>query len=202
MVGLLDRRGDKVSTFSGGMARRLEIARGLMHAPTVLFLDEPTIGLDPQTRAKIWEDVRRLREEEGVTVFMTTHYMDEAEYADRIAIIDRGRIVAMGSPAELKAAVGLDTVLLSTSDDRTAATRLEAAGFDLSPTADGVLVRTGSGESAVPTLIEKAGVPVRLVRVRRPTLDDVFLHYTGHEMRSEPDAGNSMIRQYMASRRR
>jgi ABC-2 type transport system ATP-binding protein len=202
MVGLLDRRGDKVSTFSGGMARRLEIARGLMHAPTVLFLDEPTIGLDPQTRAKIWDDVRRLREEEGVTVFMTTHYMDEAEYADRIAIIDRGRIVAMGSPAELKAAVGLDTVLLSTSDDRTAATRLEAAGFDLSPTADGVLVRIGSGESAVPTLIEKAGVPVRLVRVRRPTLDDVFLHYTGHEMRSEPDAGNSMIRQYMASRRR
>jgi ABC-2 type transport system ATP-binding protein len=201
-VGLHDRRSDKVSTFSGGMARRLEIARGLMHAPAVLFLDEPTIGLDPQTRAKIWEDVRRLRDEEGVTVFMTTHYMDEAEYADRIAIIDRGRIVAMGSPAELKATVGLDTVLLSTADDALAAGRLEAAGYDLARTTEGVLVRTGNGESAVPALIEKAGVPVRLVRVRRPTLDDVFLHYTGHEMRSEADTGNSMIRQYMASRRR
>ena len=202
MVGLLDRRSDKVSTFSGGMARRLEIARGLMHAPEVLFLDEPTIGLDPQTRARIWEDVRRLRNEEGVTVFMTTHYMDEAEYADRIAIIDRGRIVAMGSPAELKATVGLDTVLLSTADDALAARRLQAAGSDTVTGADGVLVRTQDGESAVAALIETAGVPVRLVRVRRPTLDDVFLHYTGHEMRSEPEGANSMMRQYIAARRR
>jgi ABC-2 type transport system ATP-binding protein len=201
MVGLTDRRKDLVSTFSGGMARRLEIARGLMHAPTVLFLDEPTIGLDPQTRTRIWEDVQRLRDEQGVTVFMTTHYMDEAEYADRIAIIDRGTIVAMGSPAELKASVGLDTVLLATADDGAAAARLEAAGFDLSVTSDGVLVRTADGESAVPTLIDRAGVPVRLVRVRRPTLDDVFLHYTGREMRSEPET-NSMIRQFMAARRR
>ncbi|HEY8200983.1 MAG TPA: ATP-binding cassette domain-containing protein [Actinomycetota bacterium] len=201
MVGLTERRGDLVSTFSGGMARRLEIARGLMHAPTVLFLDEPTIGLDPQTRARIWEDVQRLRDEHGVTVFMTTHYMDEAEYADRIAIIDRGTIVAMGSPAELKASVGLDTVLLSTADDRTAAARLEVAGFDLSITSDGVLIRTADGESAVPVLIDRAGVPVRLVRVRRPTLDDVFLHYTGREMRSEPEM-SSMIRQIIAARRR
>ncbi|MGH2721149.1 MAG: ATP-binding cassette domain-containing protein, partial [Actinomycetota bacterium] len=202
MVGLWDRRGDKISAFSGGMARRLEIARGLMHAPAVLFLDEPTIGLDPQTRARIWEDVRRLRDEEGVTVFMTTHYMDEAEYADRIAIIDRGRIVAMGSPAELKATVGLDAVLLSTADDALAARRLQAAGFDPVTGADGVLVRTQDGETAVAGLIEAAGVPVRLVRVRRPTLDDVFLHYTGHEMRSEPEGANSMIRQYIAARRR
>jgi ABC-2 type transport system ATP-binding protein len=202
MVGLTERRKDLVSTFSGGMARRLEIARGLMHAPTVLFLDEPTLGLDPQTRARIWEDVRRLRDEQGVTVFMTTHYMDEAEYADRIAIIDRGSIVAMGSPAALKASVGLDTVLLATADDDAAAARLEAAGRDLARTADGVLVRVPDGESAVATLIREAAVPVRLVRVRRPTLDDVFLHYTGREMRSEPDAGNSMIRQYLAARRR
>jgi ABC-2 type transport system ATP-binding protein len=200
MVGLLDRRSDLVSAFSGGMARRLEIARGLMHAPTVLFLDEPTIGLDPQTRARIWEDVRRLRDEQGVTVFMTTHYMDEAEYAHRIAIIDRGTIVAMGSPAELKASVGLDTVLLATANDATAAARLGAAGFDLTVTDDGVLIRTADGESAVPPLIANAGVPVRLVRVRRPTLDDVFLHYTGREMRSEPEM-NSMIRQIMAARR-
>jgi ABC-2 type transport system ATP-binding protein len=200
MVSLSDRATDLVSTFSGGMARRLEIARGLMHTPTVLFLDEPTIGLDPQTRARIWEDVQRLRDEHGVTVFMTTHYMDEAEFADRIAIIDRGTIVAMGSPAKLKASVGLDTVLLATADDTTAAARLQEAGYDLSMTGEGVLVRTADGESDVPALLAKAGVPVRLVRVRRPTLDDVFLHYTGREMRSEPEA-SSMIHRIIAARR-
>ena len=99
LVDLSDRRYDLVSEFSGGMARRLEIARALMHVPRVLFLDEPTIGLDPQTRALMWEDVLRLREEANVTVFLTTHYMDEAEYADRIAIIDRGKIVALDTPA-------------------------------------------------------------------------------------------------------
>ena len=98
LVGLSDRRRDLVSTFSGGMARRLEIARALLHTPKVLFLDEPTVGLDPQTRALIWEDILRLREDEGVTVFLTTHYMDEADYAERIAIIDHGVIVARGTP--------------------------------------------------------------------------------------------------------
>ena len=99
LVALGARRRDLVSTFSGGMARRLEIARGMLHTPSVLFLDEPTIGLDPQTRALMWEDVLRMRAEEGVTIFLTTHYMDEAEYADRIAIIDHGRIVALDTPA-------------------------------------------------------------------------------------------------------
>ena len=98
LVGLSDRRMTSCRTFSGGMARRLEIARALLHVPRVLFLDEPTLGLDPQTRALMWEDVLRLREEAGVTVFLTTHYMDEAEYADRIAIIDHGKIVALDTP--------------------------------------------------------------------------------------------------------
>src|SRR5664280_1668878 len=110
LVALSDRRKDLVSTYSGGMARRLEIARGMLHTPKVLFLDEPTIGLDPQTRALMWEDVLRLREEEGVTISLTTHYMDEAEYADRIAIIDHGAIVALDTPDALKALVGADTV--------------------------------------------------------------------------------------------
>ncbi|MDZ7733931.1 MAG: ABC transporter permease [Acidimicrobiia bacterium] len=123
LVGLTDRGDDLVTNFSGGMSRRLEIARALLHTPTVLFLDEPTVGLDPQTRARMWEDVLRLRDEEGVTIFFTTHYMDEAEYADRIAIIDHGRIVALDSPAALKARVGQDSVRLATADDGAAARR-------------------------------------------------------------------------------
>ena len=133
LVDLADRGNDLVSTFSGGMARRLEIARALLHTPDVLFLDEPTIGLDPQTRALMWEDVLRMRRDEGVTVFLTTHYMDEAEYADRIAIIDHGRIVALDTPADLKAAIGVDRVELRTTDDRAAVAALTAAGYDVEP---------------------------------------------------------------------
>ena len=133
LVDLSDRRYDLVSEFSGGMARRLEIARALMHVPRVLFLDEPTIGLDPQTRALMWEDVLRLREQANVTVFLTTHYMDEAEYADRIAIIDRGKIVALDTPQALKAEIGADTVDLRHHrrrgrDRGAAARRLPGAG--------------------------------------------------------------------------
>ena len=131
LVDLSDRRYDLVSEFSGGMARRLEIARALMHVPRVLFLDEPTIGLDPQTRALMWEDVLRLREESNVTVFLTTHYMDEAENADRIAIIDHGRIVALDTPQALKAEIGADTVDLGTTDDAAAIAALQRAGYQV-----------------------------------------------------------------------
>src|SRR4051795_12812574 len=117
MVGLWERRDATVMTFSGGMRRRLEIARGLMHSPRVLFLDEPTIGLDPQTRSSIWSYIRELREREEITIFMTTHYMDEAEYCDRIAIMDQGEIVALDSPETLKATVGADRVRIETDDD-------------------------------------------------------------------------------------
>ena len=120
MVGLWDRRGSKVSTYSGGMSRRLEIARGLLHSPRVLFLDEPTVGLDPQTRASIWGYIGELRKAEDITIFMTTHYMDEAEFCDRIAIIDHGRIIALDTPEALKASVGDDRVQISTDDDAAA----------------------------------------------------------------------------------
>src|SRR5262249_48064975 len=116
MVDLADRRTSLVRTYSGGMRRRLEIARGLLHRPKVLFLDEPTIGLDPQTRAAIWAHVRKLRDDSGVTVFMTTHYLDEAENCNRIAIIDHGKIVALGSPEELKRQVGGDVVAVRADD--------------------------------------------------------------------------------------
>jgi len=185
LVALEDRRHDLVSTFSGGMARRLEIARGMLHTPQVLFLDEPTVGLDPQTRALVWEDVLRMRSEEQVTIFLTTHYMDEAEYANRIAIIDHGAIVAIGVPDELKREVGADTVELVTADNARAAERLDRAGFRVEPDASRLVIFTEDGEAQVPRLIEVAGVRVRSVHVHRPTLDDVFMHYTGRQIRDE-----------------
>lgn len=185
LVALEDRRRDLVSTFSGGMARRLEIARGMLHTPKILFLDEPTVGLDPQTRALVWDDVLRMRQDEQVTIFLTTHYMDEAEYANRIAIIDHGSIVATGTPDELKREVGADTVDLATADNALAEQRLRWAGFDVQSRHDGLVVLADDGEAIVPRLIEQAGVRVRSVHVHRPTLDDVFLHYTGRQIRDE-----------------
>ncbi len=200
LVTLTDRADDLVSTFSGGMARRLEIARGLMHAPTVLFLDEPTVGLDPQTRARIWEDVRRLRDDAGVTIFMTTHYMDEAGYADRIAIIDHGRIVALDTPAALRRAVGQDTVTLTTADPETATANLTAAGHTARATSEGCVVFVPDGEAAVADLIAHVGVSIRGVRVHRPTLDDVFMHFTGRELRDEAPARSPMARAFARRR--
>ncbi|HEV3407360.1 MAG TPA: ATP-binding cassette domain-containing protein [Gaiellaceae bacterium] len=121
MVALADRRSDTVMKFSGGMKRRLEIARGLLHSPRVLFLDEPTVGLDPQTRASIWEYLDELRHQEDLTIFLTTHYMDEAEHCDRIAIMDAGQIVALDTPQALKAAIGTDRIRLEVDDEAAAA---------------------------------------------------------------------------------
>jgi ABC-2 type transport system ATP-binding protein len=202
LVDLAERGDDLVSTFSGGMARRLEIARALLHTPDVLFLDEPTIGLDPQTRALMWEDVLRMRREEGVTVFLTTHYMDEAEYADRIAIIDHGRIVALDTPANLKSAVGADRVDLVAADNPAAIAALAAAGYDVRPTATGMTVTVADGEATVPALLSVAGVAVRHVHVHRPTLDDVFLRFTGREIRDQPGEGHSMMQRAWTSHRR
>jgi ABC-2 type transport system ATP-binding protein len=189
MVGLNDRRDDLVQTFSGGMKRRLEIARGLLHSPRVLFLDEPTIGLDPQTRASIWEYLGELHRREDITVFVTTHYMDEAEHCDRIAIMDEGRIVALDTPAALKAAIGEDRVKIQTADDDLAIKRL-ADRFDIEATTVGVdgggsAVSFGvsGGEQFVPRLFDELDVPIRSVTVTRPSLDDVFLAYTGRTIR-------------------
>jgi len=125
MVGLWDRRASVVATYSGGMQRRLEIARGLLHAPRVLFLDEPTVGLDPQTRVSIWAYINELKAREDITIFLTTHYMDEAENCDRIAIIDHGKIVAIDTPEALKASIGKDRVQISTADDEAAIRALD-----------------------------------------------------------------------------
>jgi ABC-2 type transport system ATP-binding protein len=185
LVALSDRRKDLVSTYSGGMARRLEIARGMLHTPKILFLDEPTVGLDPQTRALIWDDIQRLRTEEGVTIFLTTHYMDEAEYAERIAIIDHGSIIALDTPDVLKASVGTDTVAIETSDDDTALDALRSAGYRVERGERGLVAFVADEESAVGPIVAAAGVPVQTVRAHRPTLDDVFLHFTGREIREQ-----------------
>jgi ABC-2 type transport system ATP-binding protein len=189
LVALSDRRKDLVSTYSGGMARRLEIARGMLHTPRVLFLDEPTVGLDPQTRALIWEDIHRLRREEGITIFLTTHYMDEAENAERIAIIDHGEIIALDMPDALKASVGSDTIALETTDDDAALAALQADGYKVERSEEGLTVFVADEEAAVGAVVAAVGVPVRTVRAHRPTLDDVFLHYTGREIRDQHGEG-------------
>ncbi|GLY28767.1 ATP-binding cassette domain-containing protein [Kineosporia sp. NBRC 101731] len=188
LVGLRERRDSLVRTFSGGMRRRLEIARGLLHRPRVLFLDEPTVGLDPQSRNGIWEHLRAARRQEGTTLFLTTHYLDEAEQCDRIAIIDGGRIVAQGTPDELKAVIGAARIGLRTGDDRAAARTLrEKFGLEADPVDDGqgLRFRAKDGARLVPRLCAGLDVPVFEVTVTRPSLDDVFLHHTGRTIREE-----------------
>jgi ABC-2 type transport system ATP-binding protein len=203
MVGLWERRGDLVGTFSGGMKRRLEIARGLLHTPRVLFLDEPTVGLDPQTRASIWRYLAELRAREGTTIFMTTHYMDEAEYCDRIAIIDAGKIVALGRPEALKQRVGNDRVVLSTADDAAAVTALKQR-FDIEAAShDGALrFAVREGEKLVPRLFTELGIAIKSVSVARPTLDDVFLSFTGNTIRDAEDAPANPSQMMMRAQRR
>jgi ABC-2 type transport system ATP-binding protein len=207
MVGLWDRRKTQVLTFSGGMRRRLEIARGFLHSPRVLFLDEPTIGLDPQTRSSIWRYIRALQQSEEITIFMTTHYMDEAEFCDRIAIMDNGEIVTLDTPDALKAQVGADRVTIQTADDDAAVEAL-AARFELeAKIAEGaVTFYVPSGEQFVPRLFAELGVRIKAVSVSRPTLDDVFMAHTGSTIRDAEESGgkdrNRMVMQAMSGGRR
>lgn len=203
MVGLWDRRDSLVQTFSGGMKRRLEIARGLMHSPTVLFLDEPTVGLDPQTRSSIWKYLYQLRDTEDITIFVTTHYMDEADHCDRIAIMDAGKIVALDTPAALKAQVGKDRVEIRTDDNDAAIIAIgEQFGIDAHVVDGTVIFAVADGEQFVPQLFEM-GMAIRAVSVARPSLDDVFMAHTGSSIRDAdqaPSRGSGMPA-HMAGRR-
>jgi ABC-2 type transport system ATP-binding protein len=206
MVGLWDRKDSLVSTYSGGMQRRLEIARGLLHAPHVLFLDEPTVGLDPQTRSSIWNYINDLKRREDITIFLTTHYMDEAENCDRIAIIDHGKIVAIDTPEALKASVGKDRVQIHTADDNAAISALaETFGLEAAMREGAVTFSVASGEQFVPRLFAEFSVPIRSVSVSRPSLDDVFMSYTGTTIRdaeaSGTDAMRQMVQRFRAGRR-
>jgi ABC-2 type transport system ATP-binding protein len=190
MVELWDRRGSSVRTFSGGMKRRLEIARGLVHHPRVLFLDEPTIGLDPQTRRHIWEYLLRVRVQEKLTIFLTTQYLDEAENCERIAIIDRGNIVALDSPDGLKRQVGGELIKFRTPDAHAAAEDVRTRyGVDPVVTDGVVRFHVEAGDKFLPEFVRSFPFPLETVALERPSLDDVFITLTGHEIRdSELDA--------------
>src|SRR4051794_19939052 len=198
MVGLWDRKDSTVMTYSGGMRRRLEIARGLMHSPRVLFLDEPTIGLDPQTRSSIWKYIGELKEREEITIFMTTHYMDEAEFCDRIAIMDQGQIVALETPAALKAQVGADRVRIETEDNEAAIAALKET-FELEATISegAVTFYVTDGAQFVPRLFAELDVPITSVSVSRPSLDDVFMSFTGKTIRDAEEDGSKLRNRVM-----
>jgi len=205
MVELWDKRHNIVHTYSGGMKRRLELARGLLHYPRVLFLDEPTLGLDPQTRNRIWEYILELRRREGTTIFLTTHYMDEAEKADRIAIIDYGKLVAIDTPEELKKLVGKDIISLKTDDDTKAAEEIRFRyRIETRYDSDGLTFEVASGEEFLPSFIKEFGTRILSVSLRRPSLDDVFLKLTGREIRQEEvsDTFKAMVRQHGRRMRR
>ncbi|GAA4056590.1 ATP-binding cassette domain-containing protein [Actinomadura miaoliensis] len=193
LVGLTGHRDRLVRTYSGGMRRRLEIARALLHRPQVLFLDEPTIGLDPQARAQVWRYLRQVCRSERVTLFLTTHYLDEADQCDRIAIIDEGRIVTEGSPGELKSVLGADRIDLRTADDAAAA-RLLRDRLGLAATAGprGLSLRATDSTRVLRQVFTELDILVYEAKVVPPSLDDVFLHHTGHRIRdgvpAEPDS--------------
>ncbi|UCF09274.1 MAG: ATP-binding cassette domain-containing protein [Thermoplasmata archaeon] len=209
LMELSDRADDQVKTYSGGMRRRLEIARGLLHHPKVLFLDEPTLGLDPQTRRHIWKYIERLNKEEGVTMMLTTHYMEEADYlCDRIAIMDLGKIVTLGTPSDLKSSLGGDVVTFITQfqNENLKKNLLQISdvkGVDF--VKDAVRLTAAKGESVIPQALEvmrKLGVEVRSVTLQEPTLEDVFIKYTGRRLRDESEGKKAQLKRTIGHRRR
>ncbi len=204
-VGLWDRRGDLVKTYSGGMRRRLEIARGLIHKPRVLFLDEPTIGLDPQSRRVIWDLLGELRRGEEITISLTTHYLDEAEaLCDRVAIVDHGKVVALGTSQELKSRVpGSDTLDLTLGaaplPDLLASIRSLPGVRSLDVLPDALRIRADGGATLMPRLIEAlrdGGIEVTSASLSRISLEDVFIHVTGRSLREEGPARAGPSRRY------
>ena len=187
-----------VKTYSGGMRRRLELAVGMVHRPKLVFLDEPTLGLDPQGRAGFWRYIRSLRDSKGLTVFLTTHYLDEADQlCDRIAVIDHGKIIAIGTPRELKDSLGGDTLELTVAPgaaDPTSMLRAMPGVSSITRVGDTYRVKCSNGESLVPKSVisaAQAGIDVVGVTVTKPTLDEVFLHLTGHAYREEDQPNSS-----------
>jgi ABC-2 type transport system ATP-binding protein len=207
VVELTDWGNSLVKTFSGGMRRRLEIAEGLMHRPDILFLDEPTLGLDPASRASIWEYVRKLNKQ-GTTIFMTTHYMDEADkLCNRIAIIDYGKIASIGTPKELKGMLGGDIITVHTNDSETFLNQVKNLKFvsEVLPQEGGLRVTVNNGETAIPKLFEEAnkmGVGIDNISLNRPTLDDVFIKFTGRSLREEKTDRMELYKRMILSQRR
>lgn len=183
--GLKERKYDSIKKLSGGMRRNLDIARGILHRPKILFLDEPTIGLDPQARIHIWNFINELRKQEEMTVFLTTHYMEEAEKCDRIGIIDHGQLIALDSPAELKRTIQGDVIHLRTDRDPEIEQAIQKQfGLTTKRTREGIFLKVDSGEAFMPLLFKAFGDQIQAINIHRPSLNDVFLHLTGREFRS------------------
>jgi ABC-2 type transport system ATP-binding protein len=189
LTDLEDRADDQVKKYSSGMKRRLEIARGLMHYPKVLFLDEPTLGLDAQTRRTIWDYILKLNREEDVTIFLTTHYMEEADFlCNRVAIIDHGKILVVDTPENLKNSIGSDMITLECTDPEKLSNRLKSETWveNVRVHIPTVIIGLRHSEERIPEIIEIArevGVKVKSVAARKPTLEDVFLYFTGRQIR-------------------
>jgi ABC-2 type transport system ATP-binding protein len=186
-VGLADRAKERVETFSGGMQRRIELAKGLLHRPGVLLLDEPSTGLDPGARRDLWQYLQMLRDEEQVSVLVTTHLMEEAERCDRLAILNEGNLVALGTPAELKSEIGGDVILLDAAHDASLLAEHIRLRFHVETTvmANQVRIEQEDGHRFVPDLVEAFPGEIQAISVSKPALEDVFIHRTGHKFWSE-----------------
>jgi len=185
-VALADRADDLVETFSGGMQRRVELAKGLMHSPAVLLLDEPTTGLDPGARRDLWLYLDSLRAQEGVTVLVTTHLMEEAERCDRLAILSHGKVVALGTPAELKSEIGGDVIQFETDDPEALADRIHRRfGIICSVEENTVRLERAQGHRFAAEVMEVFASEIQSVNISRPTLEDVFVNRTGHKFWTE-----------------
>ncbi len=192
-VGLADRADDKVETFSGGMQRRIELAKGLLHHPSVLLLDEPTTGLDPGARRDLWQYLAVLRDEERVTVIVTTHLMEEAERCDRLAILSHGKLVALGTPAELKREIGGDVILLEARHDAAALAAKIYSRFalDTQVIESKIRIEREQGHRFVAEVMDALPGEIESISVSRPNLEDVFIHRTGHRFWSEMNEANA-----------
>jgi len=205
LVGLEDKANILVRNYSGGMKRRLEIARALIHYPKVLFLDEPTIGLDPQTRVNIWEYIVKLAKRENITIFLTTHYMEEADFlCNRVAIIDEGKIIAIDSPENLKRKIGGDALIIEADEKEKTKEVVSKLSFvkKVSEVDGKIYVNIENSEENLPSVFEALrnnNIKIKSISVRKPSLNDVFIHYTGKEIRDEIENGKK-IPKHMARR--
>jgi len=203
IVDLSDRADEVVKNFSGGMKRRLEIARGILHHPKVLFLDEPTIGLDPQTRSAMWQYIRKVAKQNNITVFMTTHYLNEAEYCDRIAVMDKGKIVALDTPNNLKKLVGGDIITLATSDNVMAKKEIETRfHVEVRQDEDKLVAVVENGNELLPTIIKELPQNVLSIELKEPTLDDVFIKLTGSKIREQEVSNVEKTKRFLRKRGR
>jgi len=207
LVELTDRKDDIVKTLSGGMRRRLEIARGLLHHPSVLFLDEPTLGLDPQTRNHLWQYIATLAKEKGITIILTTHYMEEADrLCNRVAIIDHGKIIALDTPENLKDGIGGDVVTIHSPDTAAIVAALREPWINRVEEHEGeVVISLRNAEqhlSTIVTILVGAKIPISAISIHKPTLEDVFLSFTGKTMREQEAGTAEILRQQMKMMRR